>query len=73
MPESMPTLDSMRKLWVHEILRVFGDRLVEAADTNWLVEQLRASLDEKMETDLDELFADLRTNEEMPVGSRWYR
>jgi dynein heavy chain len=63
----MPTLDSMKKLWIHEVLRVFGDRLVELNDMNWLVRELRASLIDKMETDLDELFDNLKTDKDIPV------
>ena len=67
-PETMPTLESMKKLWVHEVLRVFGDRLVEQSDINWLIEQIRTTLKEKMEIDLDKLLADLKSNKETPVS-----
>ncbi|KAJ8668953.1 hypothetical protein QAD02_000212 [Eretmocerus hayati] len=72
-PETMPTLDSMKKLWVHEILRVFGDRLVEQSDIDWLVEQIRETLSEKMETNLDALFDELRTDKSKPVGEQELR
>lgn len=29
------------KLWVHEILRVFGDRLIDEDDSNWLFSKLK--------------------------------
>ncbi|XP_043277906.1 dynein axonemal heavy chain 7-like [Venturia canescens] len=62
-PESMPTLASMKRLWVHEILRVFSDRLADEADVNWLVLQLHKTVKEHMETDFDALFEDLSINE----------
>lgn len=64
----MPTLDSMKKLWVHEILRVFGDRLVEQADIDWLIDQLRKTLASKMEANMDKLFEELRTDKK-PVST----
>lgn len=58
-PEAMSTLKSMKRLWVHEILRVFGDRLVDEIDMNWLIEQLHLTVKEHMETSMEELFKDL--------------
>ncbi|CAB0039603.1 unnamed protein product [Trichogramma brassicae] len=67
-PETMPTLESMKKLWVHEILRVFGDRLVEQSDIDWLVGQIRSTLVDKMEINLNDLLSDLRVDKSQPVG-----
>ncbi|XP_043498185.1 dynein axonemal heavy chain 7-like isoform X3 [Polistes fuscatus] len=57
-PEAMSTLTSMKRLWVHEILRVFGDRLVDDSDMNWLIEQLHLTLNKHMEISMEELFED---------------
>lgn len=57
-PEAMSTLVSMKRLWVHEILRVFGDRLIDEIDMNWLIEQLHLTLRKHMETSMEELFKD---------------
>ncbi|XP_047370603.1 dynein axonemal heavy chain 7-like isoform X1 [Vespa velutina] len=57
-PEAMSTLTSMKRLWVHEILRVFGDRLVDEIDMNWLIEQLHLTLKKHMEISMEELFKD---------------
>ncbi|KAL7295896.1 hypothetical protein TKK_0010939 [Trichogramma kaykai] len=67
-PETMPTLESMKKLWVHEILRVFGDRLVEQSDIDWLVGQICSTLVDKMEINLNDLLSDLRVDKSQPVG-----
>lgn len=69
-PETMPTLDSMKKLWVHEVLRVFGDRLVEQSDMNWLIQQIRSTLTDKMEINLDTMFIELKSDKITPVRTK---
>ncbi|XP_067216276.1 dynein axonemal heavy chain 7 [Linepithema humile] len=58
-PEAIPDSVSMKRLWVHEVLRVYGDRLVDEADSRWLVEQIRKTMREYMDDDMDHLFEDL--------------
>ena len=55
----MPTLVNMKRLWVHEVLRVFGDRLVDHIDINWLIKQLHVTVKGRMEIDMDTMFEDL--------------
>jgi len=42
------------------VLRVYGDRLVDEADSRWLVEQIRKTIKERMDDDMDRLFWDLQ-------------
>jgi len=58
-PETMPALSNMKRLWVHEILRVFGDRSVDEIDINWLIKQIGVTLKKYMEVSLENLFEDL--------------
>lgn len=58
-PETTQTISHMRRLWVHEILRVFGDRLIDQSDISWLVKQIRVTLTNRMLVDIDDLFEDL--------------
>lgn len=58
-PETMPALSNMKRLWVHEILRVFGDRAIDEVDINWLIQQINVTLKKYMEVSLEELFKDL--------------
>lgn len=58
-PETTPTISRMRRLWVHEVLRVFGDRLIDQTDISWLVKEIRVTLTNRMFIDIDDLFEDL--------------
>ncbi|XP_033175116.1 dynein heavy chain 7, axonemal [Bombus impatiens] len=60
-PESVTKPASLKRLWVHEVLRVYGDRLVDDHDIKWLVEQIRRTMLEYMDDNLDHLFQDLLT------------
>lgn len=63
----MPALSNMKRLWVHEILRVFGDRLVDEVDIDWLIQQIDVTLKERMEVPMEELFEDLLSKKEQKV------
>lgn len=65
----MPALSNMKRLWVHEILRVFGDRLVDEIDIDWLIQQIDVTLKERMEVPMEELFEDLLSKKEQKVRS----
>ncbi|KAF3425902.1 hypothetical protein E2986_08048 [Frieseomelitta varia] len=58
-PDTVTEPRSLKRLWVHEVLRVYGDRLVDDNDTKWLVEQIRRTMSEYMDDNLDDLFQDL--------------
>ncbi|RLU26559.1 hypothetical protein DMN91_000355 [Ooceraea biroi] len=58
-PETMPALSNMKRLWVHEILRVFSDRLVDDVDLTWLIQQTEVTLKKRMEVSMEDLFEDL--------------
>jgi len=49
----------MRRLWVHEVLRVYGDRLVEDADRTWLFENICSTVKASFNTDPTRLFGRL--------------
>lgn len=70
----MPALSNMKRLWVHEILRVFGDRLIDETDIKWLVSQIARTLNERMEISIEELFEDLlpKTGDAKTVSSGYF-
>ncbi|XP_032591888.1 dynein axonemal heavy chain 7 [Drosophila grimshawi] len=55
-PEATEDMNSMRRLWVHEVLRVYGDRLVEDADRSWLFQKLCSTVQECFNQDASRLF-----------------
>jgi dynein heavy chain, axonemal len=58
-PEVTPDLQSIKRLWVHECLRVFSDRLVEEADRQWLVSCLRDATAKHLNDDFDRMLSRL--------------
>lgn len=55
-PASVESVDSMRRLWAHEITRVYGDRLVDDEDRLWLFETIKNTIQNIMQVDPEELF-----------------
>ncbi|XP_052747260.1 dynein axonemal heavy chain 7 [Bicyclus anynana] len=58
-PEVTPDLQSIKRLWVHECLRVFSDRLTEDADRHWLVQCLREATHLHLNDEFEKLLARL--------------
>ncbi|CAB3230574.1 unnamed protein product [Arctia plantaginis] len=58
-PEVTPDLQSMKRLWVHECLRVFSDRLVEDADRRWLVNCLRQATTNHLNDNFEKMLSRL--------------
>jgi dynein heavy chain, axonemal len=55
-PEGIEGSNAMRRLWVHEVFRVYGDRLVDDPDRQWLFSTMCTVLQEKMNRKPNELF-----------------
>jgi len=68
----MPALSNMKRLWVHEILRVFADRLIDEIDLDWLIRQIGITLKKHIEVSLDDLFEDLLPKELKKTRVRSY-
>lgn len=62
-----------RRLWVHEALRVFYDRLVDAADKDWLLGQLRGIVSQHLGVELDRLLSHLLAPDQREVGQEQLR
>lgn len=55
-------MESMKRLWTHEVLRVYYDRLVDDGDRKWLVEALDKCMSQEFNTDFNVLFKHLDSN-----------
>ena len=58
-PETMTDLKAMKRLWVHETMRVYYDRLVYEDDRSSFLESVRGICDSKLKITLNELFQHL--------------
>lgn len=67
-PEAMENLVAMKRLWIHEVLRVYGDRLVDDNDRDWLVKALREICRDILFEDLDAMFSHLTTPNDTVVS-----
>lgn len=56
-PEVIESIDDMRKLWAHEICRVYGDRLVVVPDRQWLFDAICLATKNHFHTTAKEIFA----------------
>ncbi|XP_046403326.1 dynein axonemal heavy chain 7 [Ischnura elegans] len=65
-PEAIEDVVSMKKLWVHESIRVYYDRLVDDNDRSWLIQVLREVVTESLATDFDALFQSLLPEDAPP-------
>ena len=61
-PGTVPEPAILKRLWVHEVMRVYYDRLVEDSDRAWIVSFLKETMSKVFNTSFDELFEKLDFN-----------
>ncbi|XP_048510723.1 dynein axonemal heavy chain 7 isoform X3 [Athalia rosae] len=57
--ESVESKTTFVRIWVHEILRVFGDRLIERNDHKWLFEKIKEVVPSVMKESFENAFGHL--------------
>ncbi|KAF5288993.1 hypothetical protein FQA39_LY03872 [Lamprigera yunnana] len=67
-PEAIEDLISMKRLWVHEVLRVYYDRLVDDVDRTWIIKMLHDVCESNLGENLDVIFERLATSGDSYVG-----
>lgn len=55
-PEATDGIDAMRRLWAHEVHRIYGDRLTDVNDRKWLFDAMCLSAKNELNTTPAELF-----------------
>lgn len=55
-PEATEGIDAMRRLWSHEIFRVYSDRLNSPSDQKWLFDKICNVVRDELHTTPEELF-----------------
>lgn len=63
-PTSLNEPSIIKRLWVHEVMRVYYDRLVDDSDREWLIKYLKEITKEKFGISFDELFVALDVNKD---------
>ena len=58
-PQSLDNKKMFVKLWVHEVYRVYYDRLIDAKDRTWLFELMQKSVKQHFKEDFNTVFKHL--------------
>ncbi len=57
----------MKKLWVHEVMRIYHDRITETDDSNWFMTTLKSVTSIELKQDLNILLQHLLAENETEV------
>lgn len=58
-PETIEDAIAMKRLWIHEILRVYYDRLVDDPDRSWFFDNLNTICKDFLKENMNDIFVHL--------------
>lgn len=61
------------RLWTHEVLRVFYDRIQDAKDKAWFLEMLKTAIGQHLNVDFNVLFKHLDLNDDGDIDAEELR
>ncbi|XP_017769738.1 PREDICTED: dynein heavy chain 7, axonemal-like [Nicrophorus vespilloides] len=67
-PETTEDMVAIKRLWVHEILRVYCDRLIDDTDKSWLFNTLHEVSLNRLDENLNKMFHRLMTKTSTRIG-----
>lgn len=67
-PETIEDAISMKRLWIHEILRVYYDRLVDDSDRSWFFDSLHSICIEFLNENMNDIFIHLTNGQNDTVN-----
>lgn len=70
---NMPSKDHVVRLWVHELYRVFYDRLVFDEDRDYLFNNVKEVTKDVLGSDFDEIFAELNLDNAEHINDQHLR
>lgn len=57
----------MKRLWIHEVMRVYHDRITDGEDSNWLMENLKSVTSYQLKEDMSNLLRNVLSEDETEV------
>lgn len=64
-PESTEGLAAIKRHWVHEVIRIYGDRMTNLEDKQWFYKQLVNVIQDELHETLDRIIPNCSTNAEV--------
>lgn len=67
-PATIENTFAMKRLWVHEILRVYYDRLIDDSDRSWFFNSLNLICTEVLNANMNDIFLHLTDGKSRTVN-----